>query len=189
MRRNKFLISAILCFLLVFSFFAMDKKEAHAAGNYWLQVNKGTNVVTVFRNDGTPERAFVCSVGSATPIGTFYTPNKYRWHELDGPSYGQYCTRIVAGYLFHSVWYYRNGDYASQSYVQYNKLGTTASHGCVRLTVADAKWIYDNCELGTWIEIYDDAENPGPLGKPEAIKLPKGSKWDPTDPSWETSSN
>ena len=63
----------------------------------------------------------------------------------------------------------------------YNQLGTTASAGCVRLTVADAKWIYDNCEIGTLIEIYEE-DDPGPLGKPEAIKLPEGSGWDPTDP-------
>ena len=153
MKKNKFLISFLFCFLLAASFFAFNKEEAHAAGNYKLQVNKGTNVVTVYRLDGTPERAFVCSTGSATPLGTFYTPNKYRWHTLDGPSYGQYCTRIVNGILFHSVWYYRNGDYASQSYVQYNRLGTTASHGCVRLTVADAKWIYDNCPIFRFCKI------------------------------------
>ena len=104
---------------------------------------------------------------------------------LDGPSYGQYCTRIVGGVLFHSVWYYANGDYASQSYVQYNKLGTTASHGCVRLTVADAKWIYENCPLGTSVTVFWGSSANDPLGKPEAIKIPAkyGSRgWDPTDP-------
>lgn len=184
MKRNKILISVMCCFLFVVSLFTLNKGVAQAAGNYTLQVNKATNVVTVFRSDGTPERAFVCSVGSATPIGTFYTPNKYRWHELDGPSYGQYCTRIVAGYLFHSVWYYRNGDLASQSYVQYNKLGTTASHGCVRLTVADAKWIYDNCPLGTKVTIIYGSSANDPLGKPAAIKVPNVREgWDPTDPN------
>ncbi len=184
MKRNKIILSVMLCLMLAASVFSINKKEVHAAGNYWLQVNKGTNVVTVYRSDGTPERAFVCSVGSATPIGTFYTPNKYRWHELDGPSYGQYCTRITAGYLFHSVWYYRNGDYASQSYVQYNKLGTTASHGCVRLTVADAKWIYDNCPLGTKVTVMYGSSANDPLGKPVAIKVPNVREgWDPTDPN------
>ena len=56
--------------------------------------------------------------------------------------------------------------------------------GCVRLTVEDAKWIYDNCPSGTYVEIYD-SEDPGPLGKPEALKLDADSPnkgWDPTDP-------
>ena len=38
---------------------------------------------------------------------------------------------------------------STQSTVQFNKLGQTASHGCIRLSVGDAKWIYDNCALGT----------------------------------------
>lgn len=163
----------------------LNGDKAQAAGNYYIRINKATNVVTVYRSNGTPDRAFVCSTGSATPIGTFNTSQKLRWHVLDGPSYGQYCTRIVGGVLFHSVWYYVNGNYASQSYVQYNKLGTTASHGCVRLTVADAKWIYENCPIGTSVTVFWGSSANDPLGKPEAIKIPAkyGSRgWDPTDP-------
>lgn len=169
---------------MLLSAVSLDKGVAQAAGGYTIKINKATNVVTVYRN-GAPDRAFVCSTGNATPIGTFNTSQKLRWHVLDGPSYGQYCTRIVAGVLFHSVWYYANGDYNSQSYVQYNKLGTTASHGCVRLTVADAKWIYENCPLGTSVTVFWGSSADDPLGKPEAIKIPAkyGSRgWDPTDP-------
>ena len=47
----------------------------------------------------------------------------------------------------------------------------------------DAKWIYDNCNVGTKITIYE-SKNPGPLGKPKAIKVKnRGAYWDPTDPS------
>ena len=55
--------------------------------------------------------------------------------------------------------------------------------GCVRLTTEDAKWIADNCPSGTSVEIYDD-EDPGPLGKPEAVKIDADDVkrgWDPTD--------
>lgn len=52
------------------------------AGDYYLKINKGTNVVTVYKQDGTPYTAFTCSIGYATPVGTFYTLNKYRWHTL-----------------------------------------------------------------------------------------------------------
>ena len=99
-----------------------------------------------------------------------------------GPSYGQYCTRIHGGILFHSVWYYQK-DKRTQSTVQFNKLGQTASHGCVRLSVADAKWIYDNCALRTKVTVYS-SKNPGPLGKPKGIKVSTSRRmyWDPTDP-------
>ena len=37
----------------------------------------------------------------------------------------------------------------------YKALGTRQSHGCVRLLVSDAKWIYDNCKAGTKIVVYE----------------------------------
>ncbi len=176
------------CFVFLFCLFmacGMAKGiETRAAGNYMIKVNKQQNVVTIYKNKGgkyEPYKAFVCSAGYATPTGSFSLGEKMRWHVLDGPSYGQYCSRIYNGFLFHSVWYYQNGQKSSQSYVQYNRLGSTASHGCVRLTVADAKWIYDNCPSGTKVVIYN-SKNPGPLGKPRAMKVRGYTGWDPTDP-------
>ena len=70
-------------------------------------------------------------------------------------------------------------------YEEFNKLGSPASLGCVRLNVQDAKWIYDNCPYGTTVIVYDDETSPGPLGKPSVIKIPEDSPyrgWDPTDP-------
>ena len=98
-----------------------------------------------------------------------------------GPSYGQYCTRIVGGILFHSVAGYNYTSYNLPA-SEYNKLGQPASHGCVRLNVRDAKWIYDNCGLGMTVVIYDSSY-PGPLGKPATIKIPASQNWDPTDPN------
>lgn len=152
-----------------------------STNQYYIKINKGTNVVTVYEQDGTPYTAFTCSIGYATPTGTFYTPAKYRWWVLDGPCYGQYCTRITGGILFHSVWYHQQTK-NSQSYVQYNKLGTTASHGCCRLTVAASKWIYDNCPLRTKVIIFNGSSKDDPLGKPKTIKVKGYSGWDPTDP-------
>ena len=154
--------------------------------SYVIKVNKQMNTVTVYAKDGSngyiiPVKAFICSTGAATPLGTFYTPQKYRWHTLDGPSYGQWCTRITGSILFHSVWYYQQSN-TTLSVAQYNKLGTTASHGCVRLTAGDAKWVYDNCALKTKVIIYNSSTS-GPLGKPTAYKLASWHTWDPTDPN------
>ena len=35
-----------------------------------------------------------------------------------------------------------------------NNLGRKASHGCVRLSVEDAKWIYNNCPQNTKVIVY-----------------------------------
>lgn len=173
------IVFAFLCSIMIFC----SQVDVKAAGNYYLKINKGTNVVTVYTLNDQPYTAFVCSTGTATPVGTFYTPSKSRWHLLDGPSYGQYCTQITGNYLFHSVWYYQQTN-SSQSYVQYNRLGSTASHGCVRLTTAAAKWIYDNCPLQTRVTIFNGSSADDPLGKPSFIHVssPSGTGWDPTDP-------
>lgn len=160
---------------------------------YYLKVNRLQNVVTVYAPDQNdrytiPVRAFVCSVGknNATPTGTYRTSDKHEWSALVGGVYGQYAYRINGHIMFHSVPYYRrnNGSLESE---EYNKLGTAASLGCVRMAVADVKWIYDNCPTGTIVTIYD-SDYPGPLGKPVAESLDlndERSGWDPTDPDRE----
>lgn len=179
---KKWLRCLLLVLICLMAGLGTPKMTAEAAGNYYIRINKGTNVVTVYNSNGTPYRAFVCSTGAATPTGTYYTSQKLRWHELDGPVWGQYCTRITGHILFHSVWYYQNGNPATQSYAQYNRLGTTASHGCVRLTVGDSKWIYDNCPVGTRVEIFYGSSANDPLGKPGFLRMNGYMGWDPTDP-------
>ena len=41
-----------------------------------------------------------------------------------------------------------------------NSLGSPMSHGCVRLTAIDAKWIYDNVSSGTTVRIGDNLDYP-----------------------------
>jgi len=132
----------------------------------------------------------VCSIGTATPTGGKYKLNgtKHRWHTLFGHTpgtyvYGQYTTAIVGNILFHSVPYTTKGNPSTLEYAEYDKLGTKASAGCIRLTVQDAAWIYNNITTGTIVEFYYDS-NPGPLGKPSAQKISWNTEcrgWDPTD--------
>lgn len=180
-KRRAFLMALILTASVLLGFVRDTQNIQAATYNYYIKINKGTNVVTVYKQDGTPYTAFTCSIGYATPVGTFHTMAKYRWWVLDGPCYGQYCTRITGSILFHSVWYHQQTK-NSQSYTQYNKLGTTASHGCCRLTVAASKWIYDNCPTGTTVTIFNGSAKDDPLGKPKTIKVKGYSGWDPTDP-------
>ncbi|MGO5051984.1 L,D-transpeptidase family protein [Lachnospiraceae bacterium LCP25S3_G4] len=158
----------------------------YVGGPYWIKVAKQANCVTVYAKDGNngyiiPVKAMVCSTGNPTPIGTFYSPSKYRWQEMVGGSFAQFCTRITGNFLFHSVPYAKTNNQTLYTNY-YNLLGTTTSLGCIRLTTADAYWIYYNCELGTPITIYN-SWHPGPFSKPEAPKLPIGQRWDPTDPT------
>ena len=157
---------------------------------YHFKVNLGANTVTVYEKDENgkftkPVKAFICSTGKATPkSGTYKISNKYRWRSLFGGVYGQYAVRIHGNILFHSVPYEKMSA-NSLEYEEYDKLGTSASMGCIRLCVRDAKWIYDNAKAGSTVEFYSNSSNPGPLGKPKSQKI-SGNKenrnWDPTDP-------
>lgn len=171
-----------------------NKKDNISVSNqnkYYIKINNTANVVTIYTYDDNgkytkPVKAMVCSTGKATPQSGKYKLNgtKHRWHTLFGNVYGQYTTAIVGNILFHSVPYTVKGDPSSLEYWEYDKLGTRASAGCIRLTVTDAQWIYNNISKGTTVEFYSDS-NPGPLGKPSAQKISGDADrrgWDPTDP-------
>lgn len=161
------------------------KQEIH------IKVNKYHNCVTIYAKSeekkfNIPVKSFPCTSGYATRLLTteLKKANTYRWHQLMGPTYGQFCTRIHKGILFHSLIYRRPNKYSLISH-QYNKLGVTASHGCVRLAVIDAKRIYDDVNrLGkVGLTIYSDAKSAGPLDKPNYPKVSWKQNFDPTDPT------
>lgn len=165
-------------------------KENGEKGLYRITVNRRTNVTTVYTYNEkgeylVPVRAMVSSCGAGgsdiTPTGTFSIYFKERWHPLFGDCFGQYVTGFNNEYLFHSVPYYTESadDLETE---EYNKLSTNASQGCVRLSVSDAKWIYDNCPLDTQVEVIDKDEKYDALGKPLSIKIDESIGWDPTDP-------
>lgn len=161
---------------------------------YYIKINNHANVVTIYTKDEAgnytvPYKAMICSIGTATPAaGSIYTIpggkwDRWTWGQMVGGVWAQYYTRIKGSILFHSV-PYTSKDKGTLEYWEYDKLGTKASAGCIRLTVQDAKWIYDNCKPGTKVEFYEDP-NPGPLGKPTTQKISEDEAvrgWDPTDP-------
>lgn len=142
---------------------------------YYIKVNYSANVVTVYSQDENgeytvPVKAMVCSTGTATPTsGVYGTKLKWEWLKMFGNVYGYYTTQIVGNILFHSVPYLEKGNPGSLEYWEYDKLGTSCSAGCIRLTVADAKWIYNNVEQGTLVEFYSSSDS-GPLRKTSSTK-------------------
>ena len=156
--------------------------------SYKLTVNRVKCQVTVYAANETgnyciPVKTFTCSVGKAatpTHVGTYQTVRKSNPVELMGPSWGKYGTQINAyGDWFHSVACSNPDPTYSLAAGNYNMLGQPASHGCVRLCVRDAKWIYDNCGLYTTVVVSDTEYTP--FDKVPTIKIPAGQNWDPTD--------
>ena len=99
-----------------------------------------------------------CSTGknaTPTPVGTYTstTGPGARWHYFKKyDCWAQYAYYIQGDIMFHSVLYGEKEGRVTQSSV--NNLGRKASHGCVRLAVEDAKWIYQNCPKGTTVIVY-----------------------------------
>ena len=86
-----------------------------------------------------------------TRAGAFITGRRIAGFSSEGYRY-DYAIRIDGGNLIHSLGCKLRGakwDYSDHL----AELGKKASHGCVRLAVKDAKWIWENCGVGTTVLI------------------------------------
>ena len=128
-----------------------------------ITVDVENQVTTVYGRDEegnytVPVRRMLCSTGTkANPsdVGDWVLNGRHaRWCVFPkwGNSYARYWTRINASIAFHSVIYTAVSLDAMKT-SSYKALGSRASHGCIRLTVEDAKWIYDNIGEGTVVSI------------------------------------
>jgi len=174
-----------------------------ADGEKLLVVYLGTQCVVGFEGkdgDWSELRVMICSTGRQkheTPAGTYKITDRYQYKMLgtteESHCYGFWASRFKTHHLFHSVPISydagRDQDKAHRmcSMHKYEKLGTVASDGCVRLTVADAKWIYDFSETGKVTVRVLKANGPTPTKPPAVIwEEPytdkNGYGWDPTDP-------
>ncbi|MDD3251310.1 MAG: L,D-transpeptidase family protein [Lachnospiraceae bacterium] len=158
-------------------------------GPYVIKVNKEMNCMTIYAQDGSnghiiPVKSFLTSVGDDTPIGTFKTPEKYRWRLMIHDVYTQYATRLGSGLpiLMHSIIYDAPNPYTVWAST-YNNMGIARSAGCIRLVSGDAKWVYDHCALGTTVVVYNSSVA-GPFERPTIkAEIPFEQTWDPTDPN------
>ena len=103
------------------------------------------------------DRDFICStgLGNSTPPGIYTTSTEplSRWQYFQKfKCWAQYSFRITGDIWFHSV-LYDAPDTSTLRYGSVYALGQKASHGCVRLRVEDAKWIYENCDDGTIVVV------------------------------------
>ena len=123
-------------------------------GNFRIDVNLTAQLVSVYYSDNLI-KSLKCSGGTAenpTVTGTFTTNQKiyYAWvSKFNMGAY--YWVRFYGAYLFHSVPFDKNGNIIVQ---EASKIGTPASHGCVRMALEDAKWFYETLPLGAKVTIH-----------------------------------
>jgi hypothetical protein len=117
---------------------------------YFMWVDLDRQTVNIFQ--GTKGKykflkSMSCATGrniSPTTRGTFAIQNRGEWF-FKGKSGAKNWVGFNGQYLFHSI--IMNADKNVKDYT----LGKRASAGCIRLSINDSKWVYDNITHGTTV--------------------------------------
>lgn len=132
----------------------INNKKLKSSSNYLVWVNTNTQRIYVFSRSKyiwSLSKTFICTTGKdSTPTikGIFKTQGKaYFVFDKKYNCYLKYVTRIYKGYLFHSVILNKYGEIIDGT------LGEKKSHGCIRLSLKDSKWLYESVPIGTTIFI------------------------------------
>ncbi len=151
-----------------------ELKELPKDDGYTVEVDLTNCIVTVFAKDGSTALQALCTVGkkeTPTPAGEFKMGSQRErfgyFKKYD--CYAQYWSQIDGEIFFHSVLYHEP-DEDTLIKTTYRNLGRATSHGCVRLTVPDAKWIYENVGVGSKVIIREKEKD---KALKDSLKLPK----------------
>ena len=130
------------------------KAQAYTSNtNYLILVNRATCRVAIFNGRlgaWNINKFWQCAPGAAatpTVSGRFTVQSKGYYFD-SGAARCYWYTQFYGNYLFHSVLYNKNGTLMD------GRVGIPLSHGCVRLEIQNAKWIYDNIPRGTTVVVY-----------------------------------
>ena len=153
-------------YLKQLSFEASPNKPEHVLVNlalktgidkYIVIVDRAAHRVGVFKGskyNWADAKYYKCCVGKpSTPTisGTYYIKSRGKYFDTGTKGRCWYFTQINGNYLFHSVIYDRQN---SPKRIIDNSMDAAVSHGCVRLDLENAKWIYDNIPKNTKVIIY-----------------------------------
>lgn len=120
----------------------------------WIEVNLAEQTVTVYE-DQQLVYATVASSGRSgfwTQPGTFQVWAKLERDNITGGSPGSdgyYFLENVPWVLYFDQARALHGTY------WHNRFGSPRSRGCVNLSPADAGWVYQFAQEGTWVHVYD----------------------------------
>ena len=130
----------------------LNSKELNSDTDYFVAVSKSQRQVYIYHKEydsWVNIKVFTCNIGapdSPTIEGNFYSGLKGKELRIN-ETFIKYFTQISGNYLLHSVPYNDIGEVID------GRLGEAVSHGCVRLSLENAKYIYDIIPARTGIKI------------------------------------
>lgn len=127
---------------------------------YRIEVSIDRQRVYVYESDESGEytltQTFKCStgMGNTTPRGIYLDGSPCNvWHYFKKfDCWARYSYEIEGDIMFHSVLYSERDTDTLRENSLY-ALGQKASHGCVRLSVKNARWIFEHCSRGSTVII------------------------------------
>ncbi|MCT4509456.1 MAG: L,D-transpeptidase [Tepidibacter sp.] len=132
-----------------------ETKNLTSATDRLIWVDTKKNMVYTFKGKDKEwkiEKKMVCTDGKAsTPTvkGDFTIKSRAPWLiSYNKQVKAKYKVRFYGNYYFHSILFDSKGENIVDS-----RLGKSLSHGCIRLSIEDAKWIYDNVINNTAVHI------------------------------------
>jgi hypothetical protein len=127
----------------------------------WLDVDQNSQIVRAMSGN-KPIRVMIASTGrpaTPTPDGTFKIQNRGTFFKIDFASAKFFTSfRGWGKYMFHSIIFDKKGQKIQP--IAAERLGFKASHGCIRLPIHDAYWIYQNIPQGTKVLIHSQPAAP-----------------------------
>lgn len=133
----------------------INKLNVESITSYLVNVNLKEQKTYIYKgtaNNWNLTKTFPCSTGISgkdTPYGSFSIKERGDWFFSEKYNQGgKYWTQITGNILFHSVPFAKD----KTTIVDYT-LNKPSSHGCIRLSVDDAKWIYTNIPRGSKVII------------------------------------
>lgn len=170
--------------------YARDELKNEDPDRFYVLLDLNNQIVFVYERDANGEytklvRCFLCTTGrtevdetdpedvaTPTPRGVWKIGGRERFGKFANfaNEYARYWVQIVGSIFFHSIMF-GNRTVNSMKSGAYAKLGQNVSHGCVRLYVEDARWLYYYACPGTTIEVSTSQPKNGKLKKALKSKL------------------
>ncbi len=174
-----------------------DTEPENVRGIYRLCLNLETGCMTAYEWDAQSEKfsenaaRHMLFAARNIKTGDFAAPydktSKSAWASSERKDrFYRYATSFGGKIVFHSPDYDTQGDRNSliaESYEAIGERGAEDISDGITLTVADARWIYENCSFESEIKIYTDKNEQAGAPANRIIPIPEEIKWEPTDSS------